>query len=241
MARSFWKVWANPGANATAETPDASPPAKAEVDLVRTVIVSGLPTQWPAVRTRVGEITVPVQRVVGVSTAAAKLHWSMLAAVPPMMLLPARGLASAIPAQSAAISADAQRATVPALAIRENIAPRVGRTSRFRHRYFSVGGLAYRLNRNVWWMVSVAPVVGSVATIVLTSLNAPGRCLSSLMSTPLTVSCSTPGPAGSDPEAGIEIFPPRPLIVEVDVASQATAQLKKICMCFLIRILPTLV
>jgi hypothetical protein len=47
---------------------------KAEVDFVLTVIVTGLPTQWPAVRTRVGEITVPVQSVVGVSTEAAKFH-----------------------------------------------------------------------------------------------------------------------------------------------------------------------
>ena len=68
----------------------------------------------------------PVQSVVGVSTAATYGYCWMLAWVPPITLLPARGLAPAIPAPIAAISAVAQIATTPTLAIRESIVGRVG-------------------------------------------------------------------------------------------------------------------
>src|SRR4051812_24822734 len=125
MARSFWKVWANPGAKATAETPETSPPENAEVDSVLTTIVSGFPTQWPAVRTRVGEITVPVQSVVGVSTAAAKGHWSMLAGVPPITLDRARGLADPSGAASNPINPMAHRSAAPVRASRDRIVVRV--------------------------------------------------------------------------------------------------------------------
>ena len=63
-ARSLSKPCANPGANVTDEpTPRPRPRRSAEVDSSGPSS-SGIPTQWPAVRTLVGEITVPVQSVV---------------------------------------------------------------------------------------------------------------------------------------------------------------------------------
>src|SRR5215471_6566529 len=101
----------------------ASPPKNAEVDCALTTIVGRAPMQWPAVSTRVGEITVPLQSVVGVRTATAKLHCSRLAGPPPITLARACGLASAKPAVSSPISAAVHRAAAPALAILESIPP----------------------------------------------------------------------------------------------------------------------
>src|SRR5215213_3195136 len=50
----------------------------------------------------------------------------MFACVPPITLLPARGLASASPAKSAPVRAATHAATAPTLAIRERIASTVG-------------------------------------------------------------------------------------------------------------------
>jgi hypothetical protein len=54
---------------AIALTPSVSPPPNALVDFARTDIDPGLPTQWAAVRTLVGEITDPVHSVCGARTA----------------------------------------------------------------------------------------------------------------------------------------------------------------------------
>ena len=75
-----------------------SPPPKADVEFVRTVIVGGLATQWAAVSTFVGEITEPVQSEFVVRTAAVKPQSERLAGVPPITLALARGaLAAAVP------------------------------------------------------------------------------------------------------------------------------------------------
>jgi hypothetical protein len=89
-ARSFWKLCAQPGAKATEVTPRVSPPKKADVELVLTVIVSGFPTQCAVVSTRDGDRTVPVQSELRVNTAAAKPHCPRSAAVPPITLARAR-------------------------------------------------------------------------------------------------------------------------------------------------------
>src|SRR5689334_1748303 len=97
-ARSPVKPRAQAGFTATELTACTSPPMKAEVELVRTVIDDGLDTQCAAVSTLVGESTDPVQSVCVVRTAAVKPQFVRLAGVPPTTLAFARAsLAAAVP------------------------------------------------------------------------------------------------------------------------------------------------
>jgi hypothetical protein len=120
-ARSPKKPCDHPGLIAAALTAWTSPPAKAAVELARTVIVGGLETQCAAVSTLVGESTDPVQSVCGVTTETMKGQSEMLARVPPTTLALARGpLAAAGPA-AADMSNPAQISAITTLAVRDRI------------------------------------------------------------------------------------------------------------------------
>ena len=115
------------GLIAAAETPWTSPPAKARLELVRTVIVEGFSTQCAAVSTLVGESTEPVQRVCGVSTAAVKPQSEMLAGVPPITLALARGPFAVAEAPATDASSPAvQISANPTLVVRDSITTSIG-------------------------------------------------------------------------------------------------------------------
>src|SRR6476659_5016828 len=126
-ATSPMKPWFQPGLTATALTACTSPPMKAEVEFVRTVIVDGLETQCAAVSTLVGESTEPVQSVCGVSTAAVKPQSVRLAGVPPTTPALARGaFAAAEPPATDGSSPAPQISAIPSLAERDSITTSIG-------------------------------------------------------------------------------------------------------------------
>src|SRR5262249_54645185 len=110
------------GLTATELTACTSPPMKAEVEFVRTVIVDGLATQCAAVSTVVGESTEPVQRVLVVRTAAVKPQFERVAGVPPITLALARGaFAAAVPPATERSSPAAQISARTVLVVRGSI------------------------------------------------------------------------------------------------------------------------
>src|SRR4051794_3296246 len=159
-ARSPVKPRAQAGFTAIELTAWTSPPMKAEVELVRTVIDDGLETQCAAVSTLVGERTDPVQRVWVVRTAAVNPQLVRLAGAPPTTLVLARAsLAAAVPTREDASNPVAQTSATASLAIRDGIRTPIGSAALALEPERSrdgVGGPRRRVGRRVG-LVQVEP------------------------------------------------------------------------------------